>query len=346
MNKTCLVTGATGHIGSALVRLLAQDGWDIRIFALPGDSLASLGDIPVRVLYGDIREREALQRAVDGCSVVFHLAGLIGIGSLQRKQMRSVNVDGTRTVAAVCREAHVRLLYTSSVHAIAEKPRNKTIVETASFDPCAVHGAYGRSKAAATAAVLDACQQGLDAVIVHPSGVIGPYETSLSHMGTLIATFAAGHLPAYLKGAYDFVDVRDVAFGMLQAAVQGRRGQCYILSGTLITVKEMLTELSRLSGKPLPKVCLPYWLARCAAPFCECYYALCGQKPLFTSYSLYTLHSNALFSNRKAREELGFAPRRIEETLRDAYAWIQRNGLTTVPKRRLFGRRTAKNAAL
>lgn len=320
----CLVTGATGHIGCCLVRLLCAEGHDVRILALPHEGLQSLDGQAVEVLRGNILSPQDVQAAVQGQDVVFHLAGIIGIGSGQRKLMHNVNVEGTQNVVLACKmHPDIRMVYVSSVHAIAEEPHGTTICETDCFSENQVYGAYAKTKAKATALVLNAVQKGLNAVVVHPSGVIGPYEYTMSNVGQMVLDFMQGRLIAYTKGGYNFVDVRDVAQGIVSAAEKGVRGQCYILSGHSVTVKSLLQKLSKITQRPMPRVVLPHWFALFTGPFAELYYKILRQKPLYTTYSIKTLVSNHQFSYQKAEKELGYHPRSLDETLKDTVDWLK-----------------------
>jgi len=205
-------------------------------------------------------------------------------------------------------------------------PEGTRVCETTDFRPEELDGDYARSKARGSMEVLKGVAQGLDAVLVFPSGIIGPYDFRLSEMGHLFADYARGRLGAYIDGAYDFVDVRDVVAGVLQAAAVGRRGEGYILSGEKITVDGLLSLLQRVTGVPRRARKLPFWLARFAAVFAPAYYRLRQAKPRFTSYSLRVLRSNCVMDNSKAARELGFAPRPLAQTVQDTIDWFVTTG--------------------
>ena len=216
--------------------------------------------------------------------------------------MWEVNVGGDAECGGGLPEgATGRLIYTSSVHAIADPPKGGRMTESDVFDPARVRGIYAKSKAAATACVLNAAGEGLDAVVVHPSGVIGPYENKLSNLGQLIVNFSKRKLPAYVNGGYNFVDVRDVAAGCIAAAEHGTKGECYILSGESMSVKELMECLNETTGVPAPKWKMPCFLAMLAAPFAELGYRIRKTQPLFTSYSIATLATNPEISHEKPR---------------------------------------------
>ncbi|MDD5447905.1 MAG: SDR family oxidoreductase [Actinomycetota bacterium] len=322
-----VVTGATGHIGNVLVRELLADGKKVKAIVAPGDDLESIEGLDVELVYADIRDADSLASAFDGAEYVYHLAGIISIGSSKSKLLWDVNVEGTKNVIDACLRAGVkRLLYVSSIHAFTEPPHGTPIIETKKFDPSSVVGQYAKSKAAATNAVLEAIEKrGLDAAIVHPTGVIGPYDYKLSNMGQMIVDYINGHLYAYIDGAYDFADVRDVARGIILASEKGQTGENYILSGEQITVRQILETLEDETKIPIPRIKLPLWVARATAPLAEFYYRLKKQPPLFTSYSISTLVSNSLTTYQKATRELGYTARPVRDSIRDAAHWFRAN---------------------
>ena len=161
---------------------------------------------------------------------------------------------------------------------------------------------------------------------MHPSGICGPYDYGHGHLTQLVQDFCTGRLAAGVDGGYDFVDVRDVAAGILACCERGRPGECYILSGRYCTVRDVRAMLHRITGRRRVRVMLPLWLARAAAPLSEQYYRLLRQPPLYTAYSLYTLSSGARFSHAKAARELGYTTRPFGTTLADTVAWLRRQG--------------------
>ncbi len=328
-----VVTGATGHIGNVLVRQLLSRGEKVRVVIPPAEDITPLDGLPVEMVEGDIRDMGSLLRAFRGSDMVYHLAGIISILPGQDRLLHQVNVVGTQNIVEACMKTGVkRLVYTSSIHAIEEPPRGTIIDETLPCNPNKVPKGYGRSKAQATLAVLKGVEQGLNAVIVCPTGVTGPYDYRISEMGQLIIDFANGNLKTYVDGAYDFVDVRDVTTGIILAGEKGRSGESYILSGEQITVYRLLLMLQELTGVKAPSFKVPIWLARIAAKVTPLYYRLARTKPRFTSYSIDVLCSNSLISSEKARRELGFSTRPIRESIADAILWFKENGYISVPK--------------
>ena len=324
MERLYLITGANGHLGNTLIRQLLARGEKVRGLILPTES----GLLPgVEYIQGDVRDPSSLDPFFRGLenkeSFVLHTAGIVDIAENISPLLYEVNVRGTRHLLDACLTYPVkRLVYVSSVHALPEKDRFHLLREVKRFSPESVVGGYAKTKAEATQAVLDAVSDGLDAVIVLPSGILGPYDTAQNHLVQLVSDYIHGRLPACVRGGYDFVDVRDVAHGCLSALEDGKTGECYILSNRHYEIKEILRMIRFLQGgRRVPS--LPLWMAKIATPFIEMWAKRHHRRPLYTRYSLYTLHSNDKFSHDKATRELGYSPRDLYQTLADTLAWLQ-----------------------
>ncbi|MCX5768833.1 MAG: SDR family oxidoreductase [Candidatus Hydrogenedentes bacterium] len=328
-HDTVVVTGATGHVGNVLVRELLDRGVPVCAMVLPGEDLTPLAGLDVECVEGDVRDLDALRRAFAGASTVYHLAGLISILPGQTEALHAVNVLGTRNVVSACEECGVaRMVYVSSVHALVEPPHGVAITEAAGFDPSRLAGPYAQSKARATQEVMRGVERGLNAVVVFPSGVVGPYDFNVSEMGQIVLhSVQHRRLPAYVDGAYDFVDVRDVVNGIMAAGQKGRKGEGYILCGELLSISRLMALLQELTGVPAPVLKLPQWIARTAAVFTPLLAIATGTKPRFTSYSLRVLRSNALMDCSKARRELGYTARPLNASFADAVEWFRASGL-------------------
>jgi len=320
---TILVTGAAGHIGNVLVRKLLERGDKVRALILPGEDTASLQGMDVEKVEGDVLDLSSLWERFRGVKGVFHLAGIISIMPGENPAVHKVNVEGTLNVLKAAMRAGVeRLMYTSSIHALARVPHGQVVDESVGYDPNNPYGAYDRSKAEATLEVQKAAAGGLDAVIVCPTGVIGPYDFRRSMMGDVIRTAAQRKLSPYVDGAYDFVDVRDVADGMLAAVEKGKSGESYILSGQRMSVRYLLETVREVTGRGFPSFKIPLPLAEFAARFTPWYYRTARAIPRFTPYSLEVLQSNSVISHEKATRELGYQPRPLYESVRDAIQWF------------------------
>lgn len=322
-----VVTGATGHLGNVLVRQLLQRQEKVRAIIMEQDKAQSLAELPVDRFIADIRDLESLTQAFRGADTVFHLAGIVTVMPGQQPLLRQVNIEGTRNVIKACLANGVRrLVYTSSVHAIVEPPHGVAMDETYPFDPHRVDGDYGRSKAAASLAVLAGVQMGLDAVIACPSGIIGPFDYQPSIVGRLLINAAQHKMRFYVSGGYDFVDVRDVAQGIIAASERGQKGKTYILAGQFITVRTVIDIVAEIMGHQPLDIHVPLPLALAASRWAERLHLL----PLlgdngaqFTQQSLSVLQSNGLISHAKATRELGYQPRPIAETITDTLHWFR-----------------------
>ncbi|RPI34216.1 MAG: NAD-dependent epimerase/dehydratase family protein, partial [Chloroflexota bacterium] len=204
-----------------------------------------------------------------------------------------------------------------------------TIDETIPFDPRSDGGGYDRSKAEATLEVMKGIEQGLDGLIVCPTGVIGPFDFRRSEMGRLILDCMEKKVQLTVDGAYDFVDVRDVANGLVLARDKGRSGEAYILSGEQIQLPLLMRMVQDITGIRSVLLKIPSGLAKMAAGISPIYYRMTRQKPLFTRYSIETVLSNSVISSRKARLELGYTARSIRESVGDSVSWFKLDHLLT-----------------
>ncbi len=317
-----VVTGATGYVGGVLVRTLLAKGEDVRVVVAPFEAGEKLKSLRVEVTYADVTDYKAIKETIKKGDIVLHVAGMISILPGKAKMLNKINVEGTKNVVDACLENEAaRLVYVSSVHAF---PEFEGIVnEKTAIDPYLAYGNYGISKARATLQVFNGIKEGLDAVVVHPSGVFGPFDyTGKNPLTKVLSKYASGKNRALIYGGYDFVDVRDVANGIYLAAVKGKSGRNYILSGHFITVKRLVVEISKIVGKKAPTYNCPRTLAKFAAPFAE-FFAILGKSvPVLTRYSLHTLWTKTRFSNKRAKRELGWSSRSVNISLKDFVKWI------------------------
>jgi dihydroflavonol-4-reductase len=314
-----LVTGATGHIGNVLIRQLLEQGQHIRALVRPGKTPIALQDLDVELVPGDILDVASLGRSMDGVDIVYHLAAKISLAPGPDPLTETTNLDGTRNVLGAAKAAGVRrLVYTSSIYALHVSDGG-VVDESLPFDPAYARGAYDRSKAAASLLVQNAVASGLDAVIVCPTAVAGPYDFQISETGHGILYNMPPGVKFYVDGAYDFVDVRDVATGLILAAEKGGSGQTYILGGDRLTVREVSECIWQAAGGWHAGFWLPDWLADLAAAVLP----LLVHNPLVTPYSLAAVRSNSDISCEKARRELGFHPRPAVQSILDSVHWWQ-----------------------
>ena len=321
-----LVTGATGFLGRAVVEELVRRRAQVYALVLHNDPYIDLLPKEVHTDLGDVCDKSSLAdffAGADSRTCVIHCAGIVSVASRPGPRLYQVNVGGTWKVLRQCMEHGVgKMLYVSSVHAIPEKPKGCIITEDCEFSPGLVDGDYAKSKAAATELVFDAAERGLNASIVFPSGIIGPGDLQGGSFTSMAKSFLSGKLPFAVRGGYDFVDVRDVARGILACSESGEPGKGYILSGCYVTIRRMLQLVGKAAKLKYRSLCLPLGLARLAAPYYE-RRSLRERKPLFfTPYSVSVLASNGQFSHAAASERFAYQPRPIEETLGDMTAWL------------------------
>lgn len=333
MSKVYIITGANGFLGNNLVRqILATDPTaEIRALVSSLDHANALTGLDCRIFAGDVTKPDTLQEIfnISDCQelYVLHCAAIVYIKSKPNPAVFNVNVGGTKNIAELTLEHNGKLIYVNSVHALTEKPDHAAITEQSHFYPDQVEGQYAQSKAEAANLILDLVNnRGLNACIVQPSGIIGPYDYRISHLTQLIIDFATRRLKAAVRGGYDFVDVRDVAQGIINACTKGQPGESYILSGHYTSVQDLLNLVSDAYDISHLKSILPMWLAKLTAPLSEIYYNIKKQPPLYTKYSLYTLESNSNFSHAKADRDLDYHARPLSKTINDTVKWLEQSG--------------------
>ncbi len=312
-----LVTGASGHIGNVLVRTLVDLGRPVRALVRSGDRPPALTGIDIEVAPGDILDIKTLRSALEGVDVVYHLAARISIAPASEADLEQVNVQGTRNVLDAARTSGVsRLVFASSVYAM-RLPAEGVVDEDCPFDPSAARGPYDRSKALASLEVLEAARRGQDVVIASPTAVVGPFDFRASEAGRGIRMNLSPGIKFFVDGGYDFVDVRDVAQGLILAAERGKPGHNYILGGNYLTIQEVARAVWGAVGGWHFGVRMPDWAADLAASFAPIF----SDSPLVTSYSLSAIRSNSNISHRKAEQDLGYHPRPACQAVVDAARW-------------------------
>lgn len=321
---TVVVTGAAGHLGANLVRALLARGDVVRALVhRRAEALAGLGP-GLELVRGSVCDAASLASAFAGAELVYHLAGVISIDGDRDGLVEAVNVAGTAKVARACREQGARLVHVSSVHAFDMAPLDQVLSEDRpQVADSPAHSAYDRSKARGELAVRRELDAGLDAVILNPTGILGPHDFGPSRLGRLVGDLACGRLPALLDGGFDFVDARDVVEGLLAAAARGRRGHNYVLGNRWCGLRELAELVHAAGGARPPRLVVPTGLAELGVPFARGWSRLGGTEPLFTSESLAVLVSNRSISSAKARAELGYGPRPLAETIADTLAWLR-----------------------
>jgi dihydroflavonol-4-reductase len=275
----------------------------------------------------DITDRDCLDAALDGVHTVFHCAAKIAITHKMERGMLVANIEGTKNIleAALSRGVR-RFVHFSSIHALSSEPEDGVIDETRSLVNHHPRMLYDFSKAEGERLALEAVKNGLDAVIVNPTAVIGPFDFKPSLLGEFVLALCRGKIPALVKGGFNWVDVRDVVAGALAAEKKGVRGERYLLGGHWESVDGLAALIGRLSGKKTQTGKLPHWIAHLGVPFLALSAAISRRQPLYTHDSVRTLLHHRRVSSDKAKRELGYSPRPLEETIGDTLSWFREKG--------------------
>ncbi len=322
---TVVVTGAAGHIGGNLVRALLDQGHTVR--ALVFQDRRALEGLDVELVQGDLLDPAFVDEALRGAEVAYHLAATITLNGGRMNGTLRVNVEGTRNVAQACLAQGVgRLIHFSSVHALAQHPLDAPLTEERALADSPEDLVYDQSKAAGERVVLEAAEQGLDAVILNPSAVIGPYDFKPSHTGELILDLIRRRIPALVPNGYTWVDVRDVVDAALAAWSRADSGHRYLLAGHYLGLPEFSALVGRVANARTPRLVVPMWAARLGAPFVTGWCSLRGTRPLFTRESLAIVSGNTRMDCCKAEAALGFRARPLEETVQDTVTWLRQAG--------------------
>ena len=331
-DKLYLLTGATGNLGSNIIRTLISSGESVR--ALVMDSDLAVNRIPqeAEIFSGDILNIESLDRFFDLPSdtdaYVIHCAGMVSLATDYSKIVHEVNVTGTRNIVDQCVKKKVRkLVYISSTSAIPELAGNQRIIEVNSFEPESVYGYYGKSKAWASQIVMDAVMENdLDASIVFPTGIFGPYDYGFGLMTSNIIDFAKGRVPGGLTGSFNCADVRDLADGVISCCEKGGKGEGYIMGNRTVTVKELFDTIADCCGIKRMKLIIPGSLAKPVAALSETFGRITGKPTILTRFTIYNLLRNNNFSSEKAIRELGYSIRPFNDTISDEIEWLRKEG--------------------
>jgi dihydroflavonol-4-reductase len=324
------VTGAAGHVGTNLCVALLENGHAVRAIDVREPVTAvRRGAVWIRA---DVRDAAAMGRAFDSVDIGYHLAAIISIVGGLRGLVSEVNVDGVRVVAQAAHAAGVaRLVHTSSVHAFdLAACRKETVTEQSARSLRPSLPAYDRSKAAGEAELRRVVEQGLDAVTVNPTGIIGPMDEAPSRMGAVLLALWRGRLPSLVAGGFDWVDVRDVVNALLCAGELGRTGESYLVPGHRLTV----ASLAEVAGtySPVTSRIAPMWAVRAVAPAAEVAVRLLGTSLLPTREALDALDSFPTIDGAKAQRELGYRPRPIDETVGALHRYFVHMGKLRLPR--------------
>lgn len=323
--KLYLITGSSGLVGTNLLRQLDQEN-DVKIVALINRTPLHYKSEKIEEVKCNILDYKTIDDIFSKYNyeekICIHCAGIITIKSKNSSNVSDVNINGTKNIIDACKKYNYKLIYVSSVDAMEKPTLGKLIVEPTEFNTEKLKGDYSKTKAIATSLVLDSNNNGVQASVVLPSAIIGPYDYNKGHFTNLIEMYVNNKLPAIVKGGYDFVDVRDVVDGIINISKKNKYGECYLLTNKYYTVKELINTLSKVTNKKKVKFTIPTCIIKLLAPMFEWFSNIRKSSPLFTPYSIYVINTNAIFSHNKATKDLDYNPRSLEVTLKDTYEWI------------------------
>ena len=318
------ITGASGHIGNCLVRELIKSGAQIRALVHKFDN--DLTQLGIELIRGNLLDPDSLKVLCEDVDVVFHLAAQIAIDNRHSDQVYATNVTGTKNMLDAAKSAGVKkFIHFSSIHAYQPNPLDEVLDESRPLIE-SDKIIYEYTKAEGERAVMNAVKEGLDAVILNPTAVIGPFDYRGSFLGQALLKIYKNSLPMLVAGGYNWVDVRDVVSASIKSIESGRKGEKYVLSGNYCSLKELSGIISNISGKKTPSLIAPVYLAKLACPFFQIYSSITQKDPLYTIQSLDILvNSPRNVSFSKAQKELNYNPRPLEQTLQDTFDWYKEN---------------------
>ena len=322
--KPILVTGATGFVGWHVARKLIERGGRVRALVRDPARLRELPD--VEPITGDLRDSASLKRAVEGCGVVYHVAADYRLWTREPEEMFRSNVDGTRSLLEAARDAGVeRFVYTSTVGCIGMPP-GALGDEDGPVSLEQMAGPYKRSKFLAERVALEFGEKGFPVVIVNPTAPVGDHDFKPTPTGKIVVDFVSGKMPAYLDTGLNVVDVHDVAEGHLAACERGRAGQRYILGAENLTLQQIFVALGEISGRPAPKIRIPYAVAFAAGAVSTAWAGVTGREPRAPLDAVQMARKKMWVRHDKAAKELGYAPGPARKALERAVDWFRANG--------------------
>jgi len=327
MPKT-LVTGATGFIGSNVVRALLKAGKEVKGLLRPTSNRKAIDGLDIELAYGDLRDRDSLVKALKGCDRLYHVAALYVLWARDPKVIYACNVEGTKNMLSAALERGVeKVVYTSTAAALGNRLDGGLTNEETEFNLWDLADDYVKSKVYAERQALEFYEQGLPVVVVNPSGPIGPWDVKPTPTGAAIVHFLNRNLPGYVDGIVSLVDVEDVAVGHLLAAEKGRPGERYILSTENLTVKTMMQLLEEVSGTRAPRLKFPTPMAM-ATGYLMTWISnhITKRPPLVTLAAVDLLRSRPGVDASKAVRELGFPQTPIRDSLQKAVEWFRQHG--------------------
>jgi dihydroflavonol-4-reductase len=324
-----LVTGASGFIGSSVVRRLLERGKQVRCYVEPGAKTSNLDGLDVEIVVGDVNDRDAIAKALKGVDTLYHLAAIYAIWLKDPALMYRVNVEGSKTVLWAAYKANLsKVVYTSSIAAVGHRPDGSPSTEDDQFGEREWEdgNAYIRSKWLSEVDALRFAREGLPLVVVNPGFPFGERDIAPTPTGSFIIAALQKKVPGYVDAGFCAVDVDDVAEGHVLAAEKGRVGERYILANHNVTFKEFYDVVARIADVPAPKRRIPNWAASSIGWAMEKYATARKQKPLATYKAAKYTATTHFFDSSKARRELGLPVTPLETTIEKSVRWFRAHG--------------------
>lgn len=330
-----LLTGATGHLGANLVRRLLADNQSVRVFLRSDCVHTALKNLDVECVYGDLRDADSVDRAVEGCTHIYHCAALVSTiqgDSVHRRALFDTNVLGTRYILEAAARYHVEKVVVSGSLSATGYESHQPSHENMPFYPFVYHLPYAFTKHLVEHEVLRAHANGLNVVVAVSCAIIGPHDYVPSRMGKVLIDYAHRRLRAYIPGGFEFVSTHDIVEGHVLSMQKGRSGQKYIFSTAYLSMDELMKQCEELTGIPIPTWRLPVpIMARCAEIADHTWYRLFPKAERhLTPAAIHLLSLQRSASHEKATKELGYYPTQINEAIRDAYEDFIRRGVIKI----------------
>jgi len=322
------VTGATGFLGAHVARALLEQGATLRLLVRPSSDLRNLRGLAADRVLGDLRDLPSIEKAMEGCDAVFHVAADYRLWVRDPDEMYRSNVDGTRNVLAAAQKHRVnRVVYTSSVATMGFRQDGQVVDEDSPASLADMIGHYKRSKYMAEQVALDAGRSGQKVVVVNPSTPIGEMDVKPTPTGRIVLDFLKKKFPAYVDTGLNLVDAKECARGHVAAMENGRSGERYILGGENLTLKQILDKLAAITGLPSPTVKVPQFVAMAAAVFDEGWTGfVLGKEPRATVEAVRMGRKKMFVTSAKAELELGWKVSPVNDALRRAADWFRAQG--------------------
>jgi dihydroflavonol-4-reductase len=320
------ITGATGHLGAAVLRDLFRNNHSVKALIRQDDTRVFEG-LPIQIIKGDLHDNNALQELMSNCNALIHCAAFISVNGDPKGIVHHTNVEGTKNVMKAARLSGIkRVIHISSIHAFKQRPAHEILDEKRETVNEKAF-AYDHSKKLGQEIALSMNGNGMEVIVMNPTSIIGPYDYKPSKMGKVILDLYAGRLPFVFAGGFDFCDCRDVAHAIVNGLTSGTPGENYLLSGKWYSLSQLVKLFSKVSGRKIKVVSLPPFIGKAGLPVVKSIAYLRNKEPLYTDEALEALFAgNRFISSEKAKRELNYSVRPFEDTLQDTFNWFQNKG--------------------